>query len=69
MTNVVPNKALLRRRDVLETLGVSSKTLARMVKNGVVKPVYLEHDEKGEALGRAYYTRDSIVAFLEGVGV
>ena len=54
-----PEKALLRRGEVLRWLGVSRNEFGKLVDAGVIKPRKLRPN------GRAFYLRDELIKLVE----
>lgn len=59
-----PNKALLRRREVMDWLGLADHEMSALVKDGVIKPKYFRQG------ARAFFVKREIEkTMLESEGV
>jgi hypothetical protein len=71
--SILQEKVLLRRREVVEALGISDEEMTKLTRAGVIKTVYLRRQGSGvrkqEAEGRAFYSSRQIVKMLEKKGV
>ena len=54
----IPDKLLLRRSEVIQCLGITSRELSKMVDAGLIQKIYLAGGKKGS---NAYYRRVDIV--------
>lgn len=51
---------LMRRREVMEILGISDWEMRKLVKAEVIRPIHLEEKRRGRPSGRAFYLRRQI---------
>ena len=61
----IPEKLLLRRRDVLGGLGISEWEMRQLVESGALAPVYLQAEKANQ---RAYYHRAQVLALMQEEG-
>lgn len=61
----MPEKLLLRRREVMELLGAGWRIFRKATgPDGVLKPVYLQRDNKGRPKGGAFYRRRDVLKLV-----